>query len=429
MGKRDHEWEVVFDKYSLASKLENQETVEVSTAQIKQQGFEPRLLAKIDHSKDQPTIFKTLKLGILPVSVDKYVIGHFNMFKAVQEQASNSTPAVFLDPSKFDTLVSAEITSESAMLNLLAAQDIFSKLFKGPFSQTISGRRRTPDFKFFIEVKDQKREIRVNRAQIEIDGGFESSSEVLLIEAKNREIADFNIRQIYYPFRTYLSVTDKKLRNLVISRTGSNLVFREYEFADPMDFSTACEVSRVEIGFAVERQVSRRVDLMPLAEKAISQPGVPLATFPQANSFLRVIEVTRMLLEEPRSVADLVFVFEFDERQARYYLDAACYLGLAQSPNDRGNYAHWKPTRLAATVFQLTGNERIRKFAEIVLGNSPFALAFKAFGNSPQAVGVQEIEEIVKRDLEFQVLSEKTRLRRSSTIKKWLVWLFENTVE
>lgn len=429
MAKRDHEWEVLFEKYSIAAQLENQETVEISAAQIKQQGFEPRLLAKIDHSKDQPSIFKNLKLGILPISVDKYVIGHFNMFKAVEEQASKSTPAVFLEPSRFDTLGSEVITSESGMLNLLAAQDMFSKLFKGPFSQTISGRRRTLDFKFSIEVGDKKREIRVDRAQIEIDAGFESPGEVLLIEAKNREIADFNVRQIYYPFRTFLGATEKKLRNLVVSRAGSNLVFREYEFADPMDFSSALEVSRIEIGFASERQVSRSIDLIPLAEKAINQPSLPLATFPQANSFWRVIEVTRMLLEEPRSIADLVFVFEFDERQARYYLDAACYLGLAQSPNDRGNYANWRPTRLAAAVFQLSGNERIKKFAELVISNHPFALAFKAFGNIPKSVGAKEIEEIVKNDLEFQDLSEKTRTRRSSTIKSWLIWIFDNTVK
>ena len=165
MSKRDDEWEVVFESLQLRNKLSSREWVTLRASEIKSLGYEPRLLAKIDHSKDLPRVFKELKLGILPLSIDSYAVGFFNTF----------FPIGGLDPDRkklklgeavFQTLNSQDFSSESSMLNMVQAAGVIEKISGGPAHQTISGRRRTPSFDFEIEMKDKSVKLSVTGAQI-----------------------------------------------------------------------------------------------------------------------------------------------------------------------------------------------------------------------------------------------------------------------
>src|SRR5690625_4487834 len=66
--------------------------------------------------------------------------------------------------------------------------------------------------------------------------------------------------------------------------------------------------------------------------------------FPQANNFLRILDMLDYL-EEPKSKEDLAKEYEFNERQSDYYANALIYLGLAKKDqqakfvlNEEGNY-------------------------------------------------------------------------------------------
>ena len=64
---------------------------------------------------------------------------------------------------------------------------------------TIRGRKYTPEFDFFVN----KHKIIVKSVQTEVDSGYESDKQVVLIEAKNSEASNTIIRQLYYPFRQW----------------------------------------------------------------------------------------------------------------------------------------------------------------------------------------------------------------------------------
>ena len=64
---------------------------------------------------------------------------------------------------------------------------------------TIRGRKRTPQFHFNVD----EQEIVVDGVQIEVDAGYESQKQVVLIEAKNAKTTNTIIRQLYYPFRQW----------------------------------------------------------------------------------------------------------------------------------------------------------------------------------------------------------------------------------
>lgn len=74
---------------------------------------------------------------------------------------------------------------------------------------TFRRRRVTPNFSF--NVSNSK--ITVDGAQIEVDAGFESSKEIILFEAKIGIPSSYNIRQIYYPYRTLYNI--KSVRNFL----------------------------------------------------------------------------------------------------------------------------------------------------------------------------------------------------------------------
>jgi hypothetical protein len=428
MSKRDDEWEVVFESLQLRNKLSSSEWVTLRASEIKSLGYEPRLLAKIDHSKDLPSVFKELKLGILPLSIDSYAVGFFNTF----------FPIGGLDPDRkklklgeavFQTLNSQDFSSESSMLNMVQAAGVIEKISGGPAHQTISGRRRTPRFDFEIEMKDKSVKLNVTGAQIEVDAGFESANEVLLLEAKNKEIVDFNIRQLYFPYRTIEPQVSKKLRNFMVSREAGNLLFREYEFTSLGSFSSIREIDSLEVELSANSIPSRSKDLHLTASKAIANPQIALATFPQANSISKVFETAKILVDNPRSIPELAFSFEFDPRQAKYYLDAALYLGLVLKPSRRGLDEKWRPSSLAIKLFEENSTSRDVELANLILGCTPFAIAFEACLSSSNVLDVETIAYLVKDEPEFDELSWSTTLRRSSTIRAWIDWVFSISIE
>jgi hypothetical protein len=428
MSKRDDEWEVVFESLQLRNKLSSSDWVTLRASEIKSLGYEPRLLAKIDHSKDLPSVFKELKLGILPLSIDSYAVGFFNTF----------FPIGGLDPDRkklklgeavFQTLNSQDFSSESSMLNMVQAAGVIEKISGGPAHQTISGRRRTPSFDFEIEMKDKSVKLNVTGAQIEVDAGFESANEVLLLEAKNKEIVDFNIRQLYFPYRTIEPQVSKKLRNFMVSREAGNLLFREYEFTSLGSFSSIREIDSLEVELSANSIPSRSKDLHLTASKAIANPQIALATFPQANSISKVFETVRIIVDNPRSIPELAFSFEFDPRQAKYYLDAALYLGLVLKPSRRGLDEKWRPSSLAIKLFEENSTSRDVELANLIIGCTPFAIAFEACLSSSNVLDVETIAYLVKDEPEFDELSWSTTLRRSSTIRAWIDWVFSISIE
>lgn len=428
MSKRDTAWEVVFDSLQIRNKLSNREWITLRASEIKSLGYEPRLLAKIDHSKDLPSVFKELKLGILPLSIDSYAVGFFNTFCPVGG-LNPERKKLKVGEAVFQTLNSQDFSSESSMLNMVQAAGVIERISGGPAHQTISGRRRTPSFDFEIEMKDKSITLSVAGAQIEVDAGFESVDEVLLLEAKNKEIVDFNIRQLYFPYRTIQPQVSKKLRNFMVSREAGNLLFREYEFTSLGSFSSIREIDSLEVELSTSLTPSRAKDLRITASKAITNPQIALATFPQANSISKVFETVRILVNNPRTIPELAFSFDFDPRQAKYYLDAALYLGLVLKPSRRGLDERWKPSSLAIKLFKENSTNRDAELAKLVLGCTPFAIAFETCLSASRVLDAETIAYLVKDEPEFDDLSWTTTLRRSSTIRAWLDWIFSISTE
>lgn len=206
---------------------------------------EPRLMAKHDYRKQVPDPLSSRGLNMLAVSRSEYVIGKYDVFHSFDDAitAAKAKPVGKASLPCFDTLDIDGITTESNAINALQLTGALGDfLGERGLQETFNGRLGTGSFDFSIDMTGghPTQKIHVDNAQLEIDGGFENATSVVIMEAKNVIHDDFNIRQLYYPFRCYREKTKKPIR-LVFSQydvSAKTYLLIEYAFSDAEAFSS-----------------------------------------------------------------------------------------------------------------------------------------------------------------------------------------------
>jgi len=143
-------WEYLINTPECLNLIENDMPLIVSADQMRCYR-EPRLMAKIDHSKNLPEVFRRKRLAILPISRGSYVISKFEnyeKFKSPSPNVINSFPL----RGDLETLSSGNITSESIALNAAMASGIIADfLGDETIVPTISGRMGSGSFSSHIK--------------------------------------------------------------------------------------------------------------------------------------------------------------------------------------------------------------------------------------------------------------------------------------
>lgn len=392
MGVNDIGWDKVLEEFR--PELDRAGFFEVDAADIKRlSGREPRLMAKHDWSTARPQVFQELGLSMVPVSRSRYRVGRFDLYEPFP--ATSGPARVFTFPAHIESVDFASLNSESLALNAASIVGMFEHFLGcGPLHATLNGRMSSGTFD--IELGGQR--VTIDRAQMEIDGGFESAECLVLVEAKNSLPADFNIRQLYFPFRRFSAVVHKPV--IPLYQLYSNGVFQlfQYEFPDPADMTSIRLVKSAAYALG-EAQVN-------LADILAHTREVPSAIpFPQADSFARVVNLLELL---PLSLEEISEEYDFTGRQAHYYSAALRFLGLAD--------AALRP----APAFVAAASRRER--AEIVLramASRPVlreAMEIVAQGRVPEHLETVQLMERLN-------LAESTRHRRARTVVKWMEWV------
>ncbi len=92
---------------------------------------------------------------------------------------------------------------------------------------TIRGRKRLEKP---ITFTAYGQELTIQGVQTEVDAGYESREQIILIEAKNNKQTNETIRQIYYPFRKWQMDTKKTVRNILLLSDKKNQTIALYEY-------------------------------------------------------------------------------------------------------------------------------------------------------------------------------------------------------
>jgi hypothetical protein len=233
-------WNQIFYDYKIYEHDFNLSPFTITSKQINKStknliSSEARIVCKLDSREDRPEIFIKNNLFILPIKNGVYQIikgeGYVDIPEILTEIIDYNSE---LD---FKLLTSLHGSSEMQHLDFAFCASLI-KYFTGSkkLYSTIRGRKRTEEFNFkvgnyLIETKG---------VQVEIDGGYEGSAQIVLIEAKNGNTKNLIIRQLYYPFRHWKLKVTKEFILIFFEKVKNENIYKlwEYKFEDPENYNS-----------------------------------------------------------------------------------------------------------------------------------------------------------------------------------------------
>lgn len=365
-------------------------------------GLEPRLMAKFDHLHQLPEALRRRNLFLLPVRNGEYALLRGQGYHVLEPCPP---PCEFPSRAEFSLRTLEQGLSESQYLDLAYHSGLLSH-FTGVATlfPTIRGRKRAPRFSF--RVAGQLLE--VEGVQVEVDAGYEGPREVLILEAKIGEPADFHLRQLYYPFRFWSRLTPKPVRPIFFTFSPQEGVIRlrEYLF-DPPDCYRAPRLVRA----AAYRLCPRRGRLPVQKAMAGQALGVP-----QADDLEKVARLPFLVsegLDQPARVAEAL---GFSPRQGGYYAEACQMLGLIGMAQGRLHL-----TGAGRDYVEMGVEPRHEFLARLVLELPIMRRALVELLLSPsRRLEQSALEELVVRE---SALAGSTAARRAGTLRRWFAWL------
>jgi hypothetical protein len=402
--------------------LEQSNYFEISSSQINE-FREARLMTKFDHKSQLPKLFADNNLSILPVSRGGYIIGEFEIFHKLSEDNIEVEKITF--PHFIETLDYQDITSEATAINCAFISRIIHD-FTGEDSlyPTVSGRMSSSSFDFKIDSKNQNfLKVSVGKSQIEIDGGYEGSNSLNLIEAKNYICHDFLVRQLFYPYKLWIEKTNKKVRPIFLTYTNGTFHLREYTFTDSEYYNSLQLVQQRK--YTVQDQVINNETIQVILDSIHIEKDDPDVPVPQADSFERVINLCELLNEKCTLTKEQVTQnYLFSPRQADYYFNAGKYLGLLQRKKEN-KITIFCLTEAGENLFSLSIFDRQIKLVELILTHQMFNNTLRIYFKNGTKPAKPDIVETMRNSNLGKVESKTTCERRADTVVSWINWIID----
>lgn len=417
-------WSALLSKYNIVQEVEQNGIFHITAAQIKEYK-EPRIMAKWDSSENLPSSLKNNRLNILPDSRSSYVIGDFILYQEIPELEERVEQMTQVQLGEYETIDINNITSEANAINVLILSGILDDFLEASDTvATFNGRMGTGCFDFEVDThRNVKRRISVNNAQCEIDGGFENSNDVVILEAKNVLHKDFHVRQLYYPYRLWKEKVNKPIR-LVFS-IYSNMIYRlfEYRFNILEDYSSIVLVrtknySLQDINISLEDLMEVRNRTTVTKSDNTNETDIP---FIQADSVNRLISLLENMENNPMTKEEIIELMDFVERQYDYYVSAGIYLGIFERIT-RSRMV--KLTRIGESLLRMTYKNRQLTLVCLMLEHQIFADFFDYVIENNGELPTRR--QVCDKMCELNVCgnNESTIERRSSSVLSWLKWIF-----
>ncbi|MGX9134341.1 type II restriction enzyme [Rummeliibacillus sp. JY-2-4R] len=419
IGKTDNSWNQLFERYDIANEVEEKGFYEITANAIREYR-EPRLMTKFDHSSNLPQQFQKHKLAILPNSRSSYIIGKFNVYEKVKYN-KRINPKRFELPSYIESIDTNNLYSESAALSCALVAGLIDDVVGEPVKPTVFGRMSSKKFNFDIKTKQGELvNFNVENSQIEIDGGYEGRNKFVIVEAKNTTVDDFLIRQLYYPYRLWKSKLDKAIKPVFFTYSNDIFSFFKYEFENPYEYNSIHLIEQRDYIINSQSITVKDIHNLVLFIEPVSEPEIP---FPQADSFERVIDMLGLLHDGDLTYDEITQTYDFDIRQTGYYSTAAMYLGLVERWRENG-VTKIRLSKKGKRIMSYKPREKYLALAEEILKHIAFRNVFlEKLKNS--ALDKKKIATILESSNLYNVNSQSTYIRRASTVKSWVNWIWE----
>ena len=418
-GKNDFAWETIFEKYNIINKI-NKEGFFIITADQIKEFREPRLMTKFDSTIELPLVFSKNHLTILPTKRGEYIIGKFQNYQEIDINNNIDVETMYL-PDYITTINSKNITSEAISLSSAFISGMIEDLINEEVVPTIQGRMGTGEFNYSINTHNGTEfPIKVENSQIEIDGSYEGISKFVIVEAKNHYMSDFIIRQLYYPYRVWKDITNKKIIPVMLIKHDNIFNFYEYQFKNKDNYNSIelVKIKRYILEETYQQiELSDIIDVMNNISFVTEDPNVP---FPQADTFYRVLDFINILNDAEMKTSEIAELYEFDERQGNYYSAAARYLGFVE--NKQGKY---RLTEYGKQLMKMNHKNKTLEIVKAIISHKPFYLALQQYMKNSE-INNKEIAKAIL-DESPNVNSSETANRRAQSVASWIRWIVNLT--
>lgn len=425
--KNNVSWEILFEEEKIIEHIERDGFFDISSSKINEQR-EARLMTKFDHAVQLPKIFRDNGLSIQPVSRGGYIIGAFNSY--FQLPKKSSTDITYLElPSHIETLNPSNIYSESSAILCAFLSGMINDVLGEETDFTVFGRMSTGTFNY--QIKNTKtntsQTISVTNSQCEIDGGFEGTSKLAIIEAKCQTVEDFIIRQLYYPYRLWTSKTNKEVIPIFLSVSNDIFSFYRFHFSELNVYNSIELVS--EHRYCLSPSDIDISDIRNILESTKIVPEPVKIPFPQADIFPRIIDLLGRLYDadKPISKDEITLIYAFNVRQTDYYVSAATYLGLV-SKKRSNNYeiVYFLSTEGHFIMAQHPRNKNLA-LVKCILSHKIFNLSLRNHLENARMPTLEDIVCIMRQESEKNY-SDITLKRRAQTVRGWVEWILTLTM-
>ncbi|HEY9677147.1 MAG TPA: hypothetical protein V6C76_04025 [Drouetiella sp.] len=415
----DAAWRRICGDTPLLAEIETQGYSYINAKSLKTIGQrEPRLMAKLDSLSDRPKVFEEHSLNILPSERGTYIV-----FRDVKNLSYYSMPSQVqsvppeqhisrVELESFDSIPKTSTYTEFQAIDVAYLSGLLTDFCAvGELQLTTRGRMSSGEFD--LVLPDIAHTVRIKNAQIEIDSAYEGSLGIPLIEAKTGFRADFNVRQLQYPYLFLSSVSQKKILPILLSYSNGQYQLSQFEVGDQFGALSLVQQSYFVINepSVVSVELERLIRSIPVEPEPLDAP------LPQANDLNKVIDVICLIEQGVSELQDITETLGVVERQAYYYGDAARYLGYVgakRAITEDGIALAREKSRLGRVLLLLR-----KMLTRPVMRDSILLLESRGF--SIDAIESDDLANIIRTHRTD--LTGDTIVRRASTVRNWLRWL------
>ena len=426
MSKRDEAWARFAAATGLLDRVRRDGSCVIRADDLRELGGrEPRLMAKIDTLAERPALFVDHNLSIFPTRNGEYIVfadaqnrTYYRFGRELQELPIRRHVAA-VDLLAFDAFPGYQGLNESQAIDFAYISALLAH-FTGDPGLRLAIRGRGYSGAFHFHLPDQDTRVDVSGVQIEVDAGYESPDGIYLLEAKVGQRADFNIRQLYYPYLDWRTRSRKPIVPIFLAFTNGKYYLTEFRFAESFGDLAVVRSECYVIDEPPQPPIALGELLAATARgPAADEPDLP---FPQADDLDKVLDTVAAVAAGMTGRDLLADYFEFDERQGDYYANAAAYLGFVV--RDAAGFAltavgqdylrlRSRRQRMETLLRQLLARPTFRRVLELMAARGP------VLPTPPLVELVQVIEA-------HTPLTRSTARRRAQTVQSWVKWLHQN---